>query len=125
LLAGHFQNEQSDGQASEGSKRTGGRGEAVGEDDGVAGLGLDVADVAGDADAQTGQGGGPGPDALACGPAVEVGDVQGEFADGQENVNLGGPRFGLPAGEAVVGGRFVASGAFNDFVNSSWDPFNW
>src|SRR5579864_6973291 len=89
VLAGHLEDEQADGQARERGDRAGGGGEAVGEDDRMAWLRLDVADVAGDADAQAGQGGGPGPDPLPGGPAVEVGDVQGELADGQEHVDLG------------------------------------
>jgi hypothetical protein len=73
----------------------GGGGEPVGDDDGVAGFGLNVADVPGDADAQAGQGGGPGPDPLPGGPAVQVGDVQGEFADGQEQARGSSPTPGV------------------------------
>jgi hypothetical protein len=38
-------------------------------------------------------------------PAVEVGDVQKLFPDGQEHVDLGGQGLGLPAAEAVVYAR--------------------
>jgi hypothetical protein len=40
-------------------------------------------------------------------PAVQVSDVQCEFADRQEHVDLSRPRYGLPAGQAVVGGPVV------------------
>jgi hypothetical protein len=79
VLAGHLQDEQADGQARERGDRARGGGQPVGEDDGAAGFGLDVANVPGDADAQADQGGGPRPDPLPGGPAVQVGDVQGEL----------------------------------------------
>jgi hypothetical protein len=88
---------QPDTQPGERGDRAGRGGEPVGEDDRVARLGLDVADVPGDAHRQPGQRGGPGPDPLPGGPAVEVGDVERELADGQEHVDLGGPGLGLPA----------------------------
>jgi hypothetical protein len=45
-----LRDEESDGEAGEGGEGAGGGGEPVGGDDGVAGPGLDVADVPGDAD---------------------------------------------------------------------------
>jgi hypothetical protein len=101
-LAGHLEHQQADGQPGERGDGAGRGGQPVGEDDRVARLGLDVADVPRDAHGQAGQRGGPGPDPLPRGPPVEVGDVQGELADGQEHVDLGGPGLGLPAGQPVV-----------------------
>jgi hypothetical protein len=79
VLAGHLQDEQPDGQAGEGGDGAGGGGQPVREDDRAAGLGLDVADVPGDADRETHDRGRPGPDPLPSWPAVEVGDEEGEF----------------------------------------------
>jgi hypothetical protein len=59
-LAGHFQHQQADGQARERGEGAGRGGQPVGEDDWLAGEGLDVADVSGDADGQAGQGGAQG-----------------------------------------------------------------
>ena len=102
VLAGHLDYEQADGQARERGQRAGRGGQSVCHGHRCARGGLDVTDVPGHADRQAAQRGGPGPDPLPGGPGVQVGDVEGEFPDGQEHVDLGRPGHRLPAGQPVM-----------------------
>jgi hypothetical protein len=101
-LASHLQHEEPDRQTRERGEWAGRRGQPVGEDDRLARFGLDVADVPRHADRQADQRGRPRPDPLPGRPAIEIGDVEGEFAHGQEHVDLGRPRGGLPAAQPVM-----------------------
>src|SRR5579859_3114765 len=101
LWTGHLKNWESDGQPSKSGEWAGRCSELVGDSYWLTRQRLNVPDIAENADSKTDGCGCPGPDLVAARPAVEIGDVESQFADHDEHIDLGWPGQRLPRVQAV------------------------